>query len=432
MSKTETAIIKDIKLTKLVHGGQCLGDTPDGKKVFVWGGLPGELVDVRVIKKKSRYLEGIVDCIHTPSPDRIEPKEPEVYLSTSPWQIMRFSAENTAKQAILAEAFEREGVDSISWGDFYASDMDFGYRNKLEIGFWGDDQGIHLANYIRGTHGKHIISSNALATNAINSVALSFISALRDYAPKIECRAGDLKTVVIRSSQAGEVVSALFVKRKLDFSAFELPKGLKGLVVYYSDPKSPASIPTKKLYTKGDITLTDNVGTKDITYDVLSFFQVNLPVFEQTLKVIKSTIISKPKAKKHPIVDMYSGVGTIGLALGADVLVESDESNIVMAKKNTEGTSVEVIHATSESALKHIKSDSIIIVDPPRAGLHRDVIDRILEAKPSKIVYLSCNPSTQARDVKYLSEFYKISLAQGYNFFPRTPHIESLVVLTLS
>jgi 23S rRNA (uracil1939-C5)-methyltransferase len=128
---------------------------------------------------------------------------------------------------------------------------------------------------------------------------------------------------------------------------------------------------------------------------------------------------------------MYSGVGAIGLSVGASVLVESDDANIKLAQSNAKGSGVEVIHATSEAALNHIQSGDVLIVDPPRAGLHKDVVERILEVKPSKIIYLSCNPSTQARDVTMLHDMYEVIHAQGHNFFPRTPHIESLVVLKL-
>jgi 23S rRNA (uracil1939-C5)-methyltransferase len=207
-----------------------------------------------------------------------------------------------------------------------------------------------------------------------------------------------------------------------------MPKSLQGIIYYYSNPKSPASVATKKLHIIGDIKLSDTLMGKNIMYDVTSFFQVNLPVFESVLSVIGEQV------RGSSSVDMYSGVGTIGLAVGARSLVESDATNVVMARENArKHEGVKVIHAASEAALERITSQSTLIVDPPRAGLHRDVIDRIVEVSPPKVVYLSCNPSTQARDVKLLLDAgYTISYAQGYNFFPRTPHIENLVVLEKS
>ena len=136
-----------------------------------------------------------------------------------------------------------------------------------------------------------------------------------------------------------------------------------------------------------------------------------------------------------PAVDMYSGVGTIGLTIGGPgvTLVEIDENAVREMRRNIDelGLTAKAVHAPSEKALDYITSDRTIIVDPPRAGLHADVIDRLLETKPSRIIYLSCNPVTQARDVAMLAERYGIRYHRGYNFFPRTPHIENLVVLDL-
>lgn len=411
----------NIRLDKLVHGGQCLATATDGRKLFVWGGLPGELVDVRILKKKKDYLEGVVEIVHEPSPDRVAPEEPLSYLSTSPWQIMSIDAETKAKDLILKESFDREGI-KLSWGDFVSPDDDTGYRNKMEFGFWGDENGLHLAHYVRGTHGKQMVTGSILAQSEINGAATSIVKSLNGFM----LRAGDLKTIMLRCSRGGEVVAALFVKEKLDFSNFELPTGLKGMDIYYSNPKSPASVPTKKLYSFGDITLTDIIQGKNIMYDVLSFFQVNLSVFERALQKIEELLKDMSK------VDFYSGVGTIGIPLQADVLVESDNHNIAMAKENVGSLQIQVVHASSESALDYITDTHALIIDPPRAGLHRAVIDQILEVKPPLIAYLSCNPSTQARDIAFLLKDYKIISAQGFNFFPRTPHIESLIILTLT
>ncbi|MBP9667939.1 23S rRNA (uracil(1939)-C(5))-methyltransferase RlmD, partial [Candidatus Saccharibacteria bacterium] len=135
------------------------------------------------------------------------------------------------------------------------------------------------------------------------------------------------------------------------------------------------------------------------------------------------------------VVYLYSGVGTIGLTIGGDAttLVEIDEHAVREMKENIArlGKTSNAVLAPSEKALDYITEDSLIIVDPPRAGLHDAVAERILEVLPPRIIYLSCNPVTQARDVAILAEKYGIRAHQGYNFFPCTPHIEHLVVLDL-
>jgi 23S rRNA (uracil1939-C5)-methyltransferase len=413
--------MEPVKIDKLVHGGQGMGILADGRKVFAWNALPGETVLVRLVKKRRDYAEGIAEEVLESSAERIEPRD-EAYLSTSPWQIMTFEAENSYKQQILEEAFDREDV-KLPKVTFKAPKSEWHYRNKMEYSFWADEDGLHLALFHRASHGKRIISGSSIARPEIDEIANKVCSVLNQNG----IRGSQLKTVIVRCNQNGEIVAALFVKDQ-DFPDLTELDGLaKGLVVYYSNPKSPASIISKQLHKYGDITLTDTIAGKPITYDVNSFFQVNLLIFSEALAGITKVV-----AKQKNIIDMYAGVGTIGLSVGATTLVDIDEHNIAMAKQNAANQKVTVLRTSTENALDHITPGCALIVDPPRAGLHKSVVDRILEVKPKTIAYLSCNPSTQARDLAALKGIYKIKSLTGYNFFPRTPHIESLAVLELN
>lgn len=411
-----------VSITQLVHGGQGMGVLPDGRKVFVWNALPGEEVVVELTKKRRDYAEGIAREIISPSPDRIQPRD-EAYLSTSPWQMMTFSTENEAKRSILAEAMQRESVVYDKLIDLIAGEQQWNYRNKMEYSFWADDEGLHTALFNRGTHRKQIVTGSSIARPEIDAIAQKLCSVLTE----VGVRGSQLKTVVIRCNQQGECVVSLFVKDE-NFPVLDQLSALcSGVVVCYSNPKSPASVLTRELYKFGDITLTDTVLGCEMMYDVHSFFQVNVPVFELALKRID--YFAGGVGEK---VDMYAGVGTIGIPCVATKLVELDEHNVEMARQNAAQTSrpVEIIHASAETAQEHITGSAMLIVDPPRAGLHKSVITRINEVMPPKVIYLSCNPSTQARDIAMLQENYDVSLIEGYNFFPRTPHIESLAILT--
>jgi 23S rRNA (uracil1939-C5)-methyltransferase len=419
MSKKTMQIVESVVLGKFVHGGQCLAELSNGKKVFVWGGLPGEVVDLQITKKRKSYSEGVVTLVHEASQKRIEPLEPESYLSTSPWQIIDYKSEVQYKDEILRETFEREGIININWDKFQSVGDITGYRNKMEFGFWGNDNGLNLAHYVRGSKGKQIVDGSVLADDLINQSARG----IRDELDRIGVWSGKLKTIVLRASKEGRVVASLFAKEDIDLSNFKLPEILGGLDVYYSDPKSPASVATKKLYSYGDIKLHDTILGKNITYDVMSFFQVNITVFELALNKIKELITNEI------VIDFYSGVGTIGICVGATTLIESDKSNIEMAEINIGKADIKIVNATAETALDELLVDCTVIVDPPRAGLHKKFLEKLLEVVPSQIIYLSCNPSTQARDIAMLKCKYKITKAVGYNFFPRTPHIESLIVL---
>jgi 23S rRNA (uracil1939-C5)-methyltransferase len=245
--------------------------------------------------------------------------------------------------------------------------------------------------------------------------------------------ARSLKTLLIRCNRDGHCVWQLYVKDRLpelltDEEAAALPA--VGGEIIYSDPKSPASRITDRLRAFGETTLTDYVLDVPFTYATEGFFQVNIPVYEQALRDMRQFVGDKPT------VDLYSGVGSIGLTIGNRplTLVEIDQHAHREMERNIAGlataTDVTAVLAPSEKALDYISVDATVIVDPPRAGLHQAVTDRLIEVKPQRIIYLSCNPVTQARDATLLTAGgYKIIHTQGYNFFPRTPHIENLLIL---
>jgi len=413
-------VSETVQIQKLVHGGQGLGHLEDGRTVFVWGALPGETVTVRIIKAKRSYAEAIVEEVITASPERIAPRE-ENYLATSPWQIVTLSAENVYKKMIVDELFTQAHV-SIPEFTLRAAESEWRYRNKMEYSFWGDDEGLHLALHNRGSHQKSIVTGSELALPALDKAAQALVAELQKYQP----RAGDLKTIIVRCSQNGDAVAALYTKLT-KFTKLALPPELKGLRVYHSNPKSPASVPTKLLYELGDTKLQDELLGRSFTYDVDSFFQVNLPIFEQALGAIREHM------QGDDLVDMYAGTGSIGLSVAGKkvTLVELDAASAAMARENAaaSGLDAEVVEVASERALDYIAADKPLIVDPPRAGLHTAVINRILEVQPPKIAYLSCNPATQARDLAHLQDTYKITYFEGFNFFPHTPHIETLGIL---
>ena len=422
-----------LTLQKIVGGGQALGTLDDGRKAFVWGGLPGETVEIRVTKKKSKLVEGVAENIINHSAERIAPRDPDSYLSTSPWQIMDFSAEQNYKSNLIGEAFELSGIKLTEAVDIYSDQVIYEYRNKVEFSWYGDTDNssgldtLDLAFFRRGSKGKIAIEGTSLARPEINRLARE----IRDLLRTKNVSARNLKTLMIRCSQNGECVWQLYLKDDIanlisPSEAANLPA--QGGEIIYSDHRSPASVITKRLDSFGDITLSDSILETPFRYATEGFFQVNIPVYEQALRDMRSWI---PEGK--PTVDMYSGVGTIGLTIGSPdtILVELNEHAVREMQRNISELAKPAVAvlAASEQALEYITPDRTIILDPPRAGLHQAVVDRLLDQSPERIVYLSCNPVTQARDASLLVEKYKISHVQGYNFFPRTPHIENLLVL---
>lgn len=418
-----------IKLEKIVGGGQALGQLSDGRKTFVWGGLPDEDVVVQLTKRKASYAEGVVVEVLRASPDRVEPKDPGSYLSTSPWQIMSLETENHYKAALIEEAFELHDIVLPNPINVYSDGKEYGYRNKVEFSFWfeTDTQQLSLAFFRRGSQGKISVEGTSLASPAINQKAQDILRVLNE----MRIIGRDLKTLLIRSAQDGSTAWQLYVKEEsFDVTTFMryFPENENGEVIY-SNPKSPASVITQRL-TKPTTPLTDMVLDVPFRYATEGFFQINIPVYERALRDMQRWL---PEGRA--VVDLYSGVGSIGLTIGGDnvVLVEMNEYAVKEMEQNIAalGKKATPILAPSEKALEYITGDKTIIVDPPRAGLHEDVITKLLDEKPERIIYLSCNPVTQARDVQRLGDSYGVRAHEGYNFFPHTPHIEHLVVLDI-
>lgn len=406
-------IIREVvKLESIVPGGQAMGQLNDGRKVFVWGGLPGETVEIQLTKLKKHYAEAVVTKVIEASPERVEPRD-ECYLSTSPWQIMTEAAEVRHKSDMVVEAFKQEHVD-LPYATIKGDGKFWQYRNKMEYSLWWDHDTARIwpAFHRRSSHQKILVKSSSIERTKIWQECQRVIDELN--------RNGDearhYQSLMIRCNQAGEVRSALFEMNQ----------------------PHPQMEP-----------LTDTIMGQSYTYSPNGFFQINLPVYELALAEMQRFIGNTDR-----VVDMYSGVGTIGLSIAGDrelALVETDnnaynelENNIIarmteygvitrrdssIILKRPDQPAITGVHAKSEEALDYIASDATIIVDPPRAGLDPRVVERLLEAQPPRIIYLSCNPATQARDVALLSGAYCIIHNQPFNFFPRTPHIENLVVL---
>lgn len=423
-----------LHIEKLVFGGQGLARRDDGKVVFVWNALPGETVAVEYLKDKKDHLEAIATTIIEPAAERVEPKDPH-YLSSSPWQMMSIEAEKIWKQRIATETYSKIG-DLILHGnepELYSDDEHaYGYRNKMEYSFVEHHGAIALAFFERGKKMRTAIETAALAHPEITRTSLHLLAWINTVHIPIR----SLKSLIVRSATDGSgkthTIAALFIKDKLPFEQYpKLKDSLSGFQLYYSTHKSPASVPTELLYSTGEDHLVEHILGTTLSFGVHSFFQINPPVFIEALKDIAAFL-----DPKTPVIDYYAGVGAIGLPLAGareeTILIESNTDAISYAQKNItvnaiKGASVYGIPA--EKMLEVIDSKKMIVLDPPRAGLHKDVIMTLLKKQPPRIVYLSCNIATQARDMRMLSQSYRPIFIKLYNFFPRTPHIEGLVVL---
>ena len=377
-----------IKVEKFIPGGFALGASPEGKKMFFWNALPGETVlEYEITKNKSSYAEAIATSIKNPSPFRKEPKD-ECFLSTSPWQILDYDYELKQKSLLVQEIFREHDI-KIDAPEVITDGKDYKYRNKMEYALYYDFEKAKIfpAFHARGSHRKIPITKSSLERPEIFKKALEIIDDLNARGEE----ARKYQSLLLRCSQNGEVSGGLYENKK------------------------PHPVFNN---------LKDKILGQEYSYSPNGFFQINLPVYELALEEIKKHI------KTENVLDLYAGVGTIGLSVAKDrnlTLVEVDKAAYKELENNAKNA--KTILAKSEDILEYIAPDQTVILDPPRAGCDKKLIDKLVEVIPEKIIYLSCNPATQARDIKLLSEKYQIELVKTFNFFPHTPHIENLVIL---
>ena len=377
------------KIEKLVPGGQGLATLENGKKAFIWNALPSEIVDFDITKDKRSYCEGIATRAINPAPERIEPKD-NCYLATSPWQILDWQTELNTKSALVKECFAQQHLD-VAIEPTITDGKEFFYRNKMEYSlYWShEDNQIHLAFHTRGTHRKQPITHSSLERPEIFAAAQKIIDQLN--AEHAEART--YQSLLMRCDQRGNTSGDLFTNGK-------------------SHPQMPP--------------LHDTLCSYSYTYSPNGFFQINLPVYERVLKDIQPLITTQK------VLDLYAGVGSIGLSVARDknlTLVEVNGAAFVEMQNNATGTSAKCVLAKSEDVTDFITPDCTVILDPPRAGCDAKLVEQLNAVQPTTIIYLSCNPITQARDIAMLQKKYVIERLQPYNFFPRTPHIENLAIL---
>ncbi|KKR08157.1 MAG: hypothetical protein UT32_C0003G0033 [Parcubacteria group bacterium GW2011_GWC2_39_14] len=413
-----------VTIEKLVYGGQALARN-ENKVIFVWGALPGEEVEVEITNQKKNFAEGVVTKIYKASPDRLEPIEGH-YASCSPWQIMKPKTEDYWKKEMTLEMYRKLGflpedleIDLISDQNKFEH-----YRNKIEYNFClNADNEISYAFFERNTNDLIAISDCCLASKAIGIASAKVLTWLRQSGLSIEI----LAKIIFRSNEVGEVMADLFINQKKELiSTPAWDENLVSFQIYLTEDRGG-----ERIFSQGKKTLVENFNDFTFRFDGLSFFQVNWPIFTKVLEDIQAVVDDESL-----VVDYYSGVGAIGLSLAHRVqkvtLVESDDNAINLARQNIQDnkiTNCNILKGDSSELLDSITKSRTVIFDPPRAGLDARVIDRILYQKPKQIIYLSCDPATQARDCAKLKNDYIVKMIRLYNFFPRTPHVEALWVL---
>jgi 23S rRNA (uracil1939-C5)-methyltransferase len=458
-------IINDISVTDIADEGRSVGKV-DNKIIFLDKAIPGDVVDALITKKKSSYLEGRVISIKTFSPLRTEAFcEHFGTCGGCKWQDLNYESQLKFKQKRVEDALKRIGrVNEFDLLPILPSVSTRHYRNKLEFTFsnkrWltndefqnGNGMGTPaLGFHIPGLFDKVLdIKKCYLQPEPSDAIRLE----VKEYAVKnnlsffdLKTQQGFLRNMIIRNTTLNEWMVTMvfhhddFQKRNalLENVSEKFP-GITSLM-YVINPKRNDSIYDLETHLfRGNPFITEQMDELKFRIGPKSFFQTNSRQAYQ-LYIVTRNFAS---LTGHEIVyDLYTGTGTIAnfiaknakKVVGVDSIIESIDDAITNSRLNAISNTVfypgDLKNILNDEFFKQNGKPDVIITDPPRAGMHEEVTKRILNSEAERIVYVSCNPATQARDINMLSEKYQLVKSQPVDMFPHTHHVENVALLKL-
>jgi 23S rRNA (uracil1939-C5)-methyltransferase len=430
----------ELTISDLDHKGYGLAVDAEGRKYAILNSLPDEVVVAEIYKKKKQTRYGKAINIIKPSPFRV-PSIDTCYLETSPWEIMDFIYENDIKKQKLVNLIAQP-YPVFNKIDYFNNSTEYEYRNKMEFSFYFDeDNKINIGFHKRDSkRGKVKVESIHLMPDNLNELLRSFLMYLNEQSFDHK----SLKGLTVRYSfLEKKAILVLFVRDEnfpieIIKSFTDRSNVLKSFFLMYSDFKSPAFVETKPLLKTGELELSEHINGKKFIYPYNSFFQVNPDIFAEVVKDLRGFLSSIPERKAIKVGEFYAGVGTIGISI-ADLVesidaVEISTQSKEYSQKNAEINGIKnfsLIEEKAENIADSVKNYEIVIFDPPRSGIHEKLIDSIRANKPKYIIYLSCNPITQIENLDKIKDLYSLKFYKGYNFYPKTPHMEALAILEL-
>ena len=462
---TDRIVFDHIKVLDAGAKGVSVAKAPDGKVILIPNVVPGDVVDVQTTKKRKAYYEGKAVRFHEFSEHRVDPKCE--YFGTCggcKWQNMNYSQQLVFKENEVRNHLQRIGkVDFPPFEPILGSKKQFFYRNKMEFSFsnsrWLTEDEIASVGELdnRNALGFHIprmwdkildIHKCYLQedpSNDIRNAVRQFanVNGLTFFNPRHH--EGLLRTLMIRTTSTGEIMVLI--------QFFEDDKEKRELLLNYLSEKFPEitslqfvvnNKPNDTIYDQDvilfagrDYILEEMEGLK-FSINAKSFYQTNS---DQAYELYKITRDFAGLSGKELVYDLYTGTGTIAQFVSKNaakvVGVESVPDAITEARKNAERNNItnceffvgDMKVVFNDEFIAANGHPDVIITDPPRDGMHKDVVEQILKISPEKIVYVSCNSATQARDLALMDHQYKITRVRPVDMFPQTHHVENVVLL---
>lgn len=441
--------IINLEVTALTSEGSGVG-RHEGMAVFVPKTAVGDVIEARIVKVLKNYAYGIIERIVTPSPDRINNDCPAFgKCGGCVYRHITYTAELAAKAQTVRDAFERIGGLSPEFLPICGSEQTECYRNKLQMPLAKLDSGKIVSGFFSERTHRIVPVDDCKLQPQIFSQIVEFIKQeckkLKISIYNEQAHEGVLRHVYLRRGHAsGELCVVLVVKRKVpEFKrlAAELSRNfpeIKAVVLNVNPDKTNVILGKRETVLCGNANIVDSMCGISVEIAPKSFYQVNTPQAEKLYS--QAAEFAEPHRKT--LLDLYCGIGTIGLSMaaqaerviGAEIVPEAVENARQNAQRNgfsnAEFICADASEAAVELAERGLKPD-VILLDPPRKGCDEQTLSACVKMNPERIVMISCNPATAARDCKFLSENgYSVEKVRAFDLFPRTRHVESVVLIS--
>ena len=452
----------EVDIADMAFGGRGLAKV-DGMVVFVDQTVTGDRVRARVYRKKKQYAEAWVAEMLTPSPFRVSPPCPySGYCGGCKWQFVDYEQQLVFKEQQVRDTLAHVGnIRDVNVLPIMPSDPVFGYRNKMEFSCasrrWlmphelGDKSisiDFALGLHVPGTFHKVLdIDACLLQPDTGNTILRTVKDHIKrsDRPPYgLRDHKGFWRFLMLRHSVAMDKWLVNLITSAEDRDAVlpvaeavmdAYPDDFAGIVNNVTSRKAAIAVGESETLLAGSPHITDRIGRFEFRISANSFFQTNTSGAERLYGIARQFAAL---SGGESLLDLYCGTGTIALYLSDAVRrvtgIEIVESAIADARRNAEINGVDncrFIQGDMREVLPGLEeTPDVMVIDPPRAGMHKDVVAQVLDMAPEKIVYVSCNPSTLARDLAMLAEVYHVDRVQPVDLFPHTFHIESVARLT--
>ena len=465
MRRKKNKEFNNITIERVGSKGKSIGVADDGKTIIIEGGAPGDVVSILTTKQRKSYYQGKITEFHKYSDIRTTPKcEHFGVCGGCKWQHIKYEEQLKFKQSEVENNLIRIGnLDLPKITPIKAAKNDYFYRNKMEYSFsdarWLSVEEIEsnkvieeknaLGFHIPGMWNKVVdINKCWLQEDFTNNIRNS----IRDFSIKNNIpffnhstQSGELRTLMIRTTSTGEIMILIqfYIDNKsnrellLNFIRETFPD--TNSLLYVINNKANDTIYDQKVECHyGNSFITEQMEGLKFKINAKSFYQTNSDQAYELYKIVREV---SELSSSDIVYDLYTGTGTIALFIAKNakkiVGIEAVPDAIIAAKENAINNEIKNVDffvgdmksVFNNDFIKANGNPDVIITDPPRDGMHKKVIDQIKNIAPKKIIYVSCNSATQARDLELLKDDYDVIRSQAVDMFPQTHHVENVVLL---